>query len=92
MTAAETAGTVNALSITNAGTGYTNGTYTFEPLTGGSGTGATATVVISGGSAISVVLKDKGQNYTVGDLLSAAIPGGTGLEFTVGATADFVSL
>lgn len=85
-------GAVNTLSISNAGTGYTDGTYTFQTLTGGSGSGATATVVISGGSAISVVLKDKGQNYTVGNTLSAAIPGGTSLEFTVSTTTDFVSL
>jgi hypothetical protein len=42
--------------------------------------------------ATSVVLKDKGQGYTVGDTLSASIPGGTNLELTVGTTTDFVTL
>lgn len=85
-------GGVNTLSITNAGSGYTNGTYSFQALTGGTGTGATATIVVSGGSAISIVLKDKGQGYAVGDTLSAAIPGGSNLEFTIGTTTDFVTL
>jgi len=85
-------GVINTLSISNAGSGYTNGTYSFQALTGGTGSGATATITISGGSAISIVLKNKGINYSVGDTLSASIPGGTNLQFTVGTTVDFVTL
>lgn len=85
-------GAINTLSISNAGSGYTNGTYSFQALTGGTGSGATATITISGGSAISIVLKNKGINYSVGDTLSASIPGGTNLQFTVGTTVDFVTL
>lgn len=88
----DSVGGINALSISNAGSGYTNGTYTFQTLTGGTGTGATVTVVIAGGIATSVSINDKGKDYTLGDTLTAAIPGGTNLEFTVDQTTNFVCL
>lgn len=85
-------GGINALSITTAGSGYTNGIYTFKALTGGTGTGATATIVISGGAATSVTINDKGKDYVVGDVLSASIPGGSSLTITVDQTTNFVSI
>lgn len=85
-------GGLGAVSINNAGSGYTNGTYTFIPVTGGSGTGATITVVIAGGIATSVTLNDRGVGYELDDLLSATIPAGTGFELTVVFLQNYVSL
>lgn len=85
-------GGINELTISNAGSGYTNGSYLYQPLTGGTGTGATANITIAGGIATVVLVKDKGQGYTAGDILSATIPGGSDLEFTVNQLTDFVCL
>jgi hypothetical protein len=67
------------------GTLYTNGTYTNVTLTGGSGSGAKATVVVSGGSVTSVTLTKPGNGYVVGNTLSAtaASIGGTGSGFSI---------
>jgi hypothetical protein len=85
-------GGINELLISNAGGGYTNGTYAFKALTGGSGTGATATIVIAGGAATSVSINDRGTNYLTTDVLSASIPGGSSLQFTVAQLTNFVSI
>ena len=56
------------------GTGGTAGSYTNVPLTGGSGTGATANVTVAGGAVTFVkVLAPYGKNYAVGDTLSAVL-------------------
>jgi len=85
-------GGINAVTITNAGSAYTNGTYTNQALTGGSGTYATATIVVAGGVITSVTIFNKGKNYVVGNTLSAAIAAGSGLVITVTAVVSFVSL
>jgi len=68
------------VQIVNAGSAYTNGTYTAVPLTGGTGTSAQATVVVAGGVITSVTVTAAGTGYSVGDILSAssASIGGTG--------------
>ena len=74
-----------------AGSAYTNGTYFNVPLTGGSGSGATARVVVSGGAVTSVTLQNPGVFYAVGNTLSAAASsiGGTGSGFSIPvATVD----
>ena len=43
-------GPILAISITNQGSSYTNGTYSNVALTGGTGRGATANVTVSGGA------------------------------------------
>lgn len=88
----ESVGGLLTVSISNAGSGYTNGTYSYQSLTGGNGSGATATIVITGGAAASIVINNKGENYEVGDLLTASIPAGTNLEFTVTGVVNFVTL
>ena len=67
------------------GTLYTNNTYTNVTLTGGSGSGAKATIVVSGGSVTSVTITTPGNGYVVGNTLSAtaASIGGTGSGFSI---------
>ena len=85
-------GGVNAFTLTSGGTLYTNGTYLARPLTGGTGTGATADITVAGGIVTSVVIVNRGQNYTVGNILSASIPVGSGFQITVNTLMNFVSL
>jgi hypothetical protein len=73
-------------SLTVIGSGYVPGTYSEVSLTGGSGSGATATIVInSSGNVSSVTLKDGGQFYAVNDTLSATSSslGGSGTGFSI---------
>ncbi len=65
-------GTLNTLV---GGSAYANGTYTSVPLTGGTGTGATATFVVAGGTVTSVTLQEEGTRFTVGDALGASLTG-----------------
>lgn len=50
---------------------YADGTYTGVPLTGGTGTLATADITVSGGAVTSVVLVNGGSGYVGGEQLSA---------------------
>jgi hypothetical protein len=67
------------------GSGYTNGLYYNVQLTGGSGTAAYADITVSGGAVTSVVIRNGGCLYKVGNVLSAAVAniGGTGTGFSV---------
>lgn len=71
---------VDTLGTVVAGTGYTNGTYENVPLSGGTGTGALATVVVGSTVVSTITITYSGQGYTVGDVLGvpAAYAGGTG--------------
>lgn len=77
--------TIATLGSVTGGSLYTNGTYTNVPLTGGTGTGAKATIVVSGAAVTTVTVTDGGEGYTVSDSLSAAAAniGGTGSGFSV---------
>jgi len=81
-------GYVNSIAYLVRGTGYTNGTYFSVPLTGGTGTGALATVIVSGGIISGVNVTNGGSGYTIGDVLSCAATsvGGTGSGFTATIT------
>lgn len=85
-------GGVLAFTLTNAGSGYTNGTYNNQALTGGTGTGATADITVAGGIVTSVVINSHGVDYTVADVLSAALPAGSSFAITVNSLMSFVSL
>lgn len=79
-------GVIQLLGAPVGGSGYTNGAYYRVPLTGGTGDGATADIVVSGGSIISVTLRSGGSFYTVGDTLSAStdmLGAGTGFSIPV---------
>lgn len=79
------AGQITGLGTITGGTLYTNGTYAAVPLTGGSGTGATANITVAGGLVVLVTEVAPGKNYVVGDTLSATAGtiGGTGSGFSV---------
>lgn len=83
-------GQISTISSTTLGSLYVPGTYKQVPLTGGSGSGATATISVnSSGSVSSLTLNDGGQFYVVGDILSAATAnlGGAGSGFTATVTS-----
>lgn len=78
-------GMVGVLGTITGGSLYTNGSYGGVPLTGGSGTLATANITVSGGVVTQVTVLNPGKNYATGDVLSAAAAniGGTGSGFSV---------
>ena len=80
--------TLNTASF-SGGSLYTNGVYQNIPLTGGSGSGAYADIVISGGAVTSVTLRFGGNFYVVGNTLSAATTtiGSSGSGFSIAVTA-----
>ena len=66
-------------TISNAGSGYTNGTYTNVALTGSAtGTGATANIVVAGGIVTSVTMFNHGSGYLANDILTQEIAVVTG--------------
>lgn len=86
-------GGVNLVSIADAGSGYADATYYYEALTGGLGSGATATMVVLNGEVISVTVNNRGTGYAVGDTLTATLDGvGVDFEITVDSLMSFVSL
>lgn len=87
--------TFNGIVLTTGtlvgGSSYVNGTYTTVTLTGGTGSGAKATIVVSGNAVTSVTITAGGNGYKVGDTLSAtaASIGGSGSGFSCAvATID----
>ena len=65
-------GIIRLLGSIVGGSGYTNGSYYRVPLTGGTGSGASADIIVSGGSITTVTLRSGGSFYTVGDSLTAS--------------------
>lgn len=65
------------------GSGYTGTTFPNTPLAGGSGTGATANILVSGNAVVQVHIQQPGSGYQAGDVLTAPSLGGTGFTFTV---------
>lgn len=79
-------GAIASLGAITPGSGYTNnGTYTAVPLTGGSGSGALATVVVASNAVVSVTITSPGTGYKDGDSLSASASniGTSGTGFAV---------
>jgi len=80
-----TGGPILTGTISNAGSGYTLGTYSQVPLnTTGNGIGAIVDVVVAGGIITSVTIIEAGDDYRAGDVLTASVAnlGGTGSGFT----------
>lgn len=80
-----TVGAIYGVGTITGGSGYINGTYTNVTMTGGSGSGAKATIQITGNVVIGVTITTSGSGYLIGDVLSAssASIGGTGSGFSV---------
>lgn len=76
-------GALSGSGTITAGSLYTNGSYSNVPLTGGSGSGATANIVVSGEVVTSVTITNGGNFYVVGDQLSClnTYIGGSGSGF-----------
>ena len=70
------------VQIISGGTGYTNGYVTF---TGGSGSGANASVNTSNGVITNITVNNKGFNYKIDDVVTANVTslGGTGANLKV---------
>jgi hypothetical protein len=84
---------INQVTITNAGTGYSNGAYFNVPLNGGSGSTATADIVISGGVITSVTISNRGCQYSANNTLTVSNTnvGGTGSGFILTVNSVFNS-
>ena len=65
-------GIIRLLGSITGGSGYTNGSYYRVPLLGGTGSGASADIIVSGGSITAVTLRSGGSFYTVADSLTAS--------------------
>jgi len=80
---------IRTLNTLVGGSGYVNGTYTNVSLTGGSGAGGKATIIVSGGAVTSVTVTTFGAGYQVGNTLSAsnASLGGSGAGFSIQVSA-----
>jgi hypothetical protein len=76
------AGTIGSTS------GYANGLYSDVSMTNGSGSGASANVLVSGGLVTSVEINNAGNFYAVGDVLSISVQlvGGNGTDITYTVT------
>lgn len=84
------AGGITKFGTLTGGSGYAGGfsnTYNGVPLTGGSGSGAQATIAVTNGVVQSVTINQdiQGQGYAVNDIVSAtaASLGGTGSGFQI---------
>lgn len=71
-----------SLGTITPGSGYTTGTYTNLPTTGGSGDGALLNVTVAGGIVTAASLSYGGSGYMTGDSLTATIGSG-GAGFSV---------
>lgn len=76
--------TISQGEITDGGALYTDGIYSTVELTGGSGSGAVADITVTAGAVALVNLNAGGDDYAIGDILTAdaATIGGTGAGFT----------
>ena len=89
----ETGGVVTAGTIVG-GSGYTDGTYVNIPFLGGTGSGAVADIVVSGGAVTGVTIKDGGNSYVATDVLNvddSLIGGGSSFTYTVTTASALVN-
>jgi hypothetical protein len=86
-------GAITGLGTVSGGSGYAQGVYFGVPLTGGSGSGATARITVSSAGVVTAaVLENPGVFYVVGDVLSceasAIGSGGTSFSVPVGGVSN----
>ena len=81
-------GGISAVNVTNGGTGYT--TAPTVAITGGGGTGATATATVAGGKITGITITNPGTGYTTAPTvgLTGAGTGGAAMA-VVAASCEF---
>jgi len=80
-------GTV-AVLVTNGGTGYgSSGSFSVS-FTGGGGTGAAGTAIVSGGQVVAVIMTNPGSGYTSAPTVSFSAGAGTGATGTCVVNLD----
>jgi len=79
-------GAVVSLSITNPGSGYTDGFYAGY-VTSGAGSDLRVNALVQGGVVTQVQIANPGYNWTVSNVVSVVLPTGTGAQFTVTAVS-----
>ena len=87
-----TSSNIKTLGAITGGSGYTNGSYSNVPLTGGNGQGAEANITVAGGAVTAVTITARGAGYEVGDVLSADdadLGGGGGAGFAIPVSAIY---
>lgn len=79
---------ITEITITASGTGYNNGSYFNVSISGGSGTYATANIIVSGGGVTDITIIEGGSLYVVGDVITVnnSYIGGAGTLFTATVT------
>ncbi len=87
---AKTFGPVTSIGITDAGSDYDAASPPTITISGGGGTGATASVVVDG-SITSITVDASGSNYTSSPLVSIVGGGGSGAAATAIITKGVVS-
>jgi hypothetical protein len=83
-------GALKTFGAITPGSAYTNGTYNNVALTNvtGSGSTATANIVVSGNVVTSVTINNPGCKYVVGNSLTASLPAGSGFAVAVGTVSN----
>lgn len=78
-------GVVQTLTINNAGSGYTAGSYQDIPAIGGNGSGLLLSVTVAATGQIAAVSigNNNGKEYNEGDNISIQLPGGTGFSASI---------
>lgn len=85
-TPATTGGTVQSITVTSGGSGYTSAPAV--SLGGGGGSGATATATVSGGAVTAVTITAAGSGYSSAPSVSFSGGGGSGAAATASVTPD----
>jgi len=81
-------GTVSAISVDDGGSGYTS--QPTVTISGGGGTGATATATISGGVVTAVTITNAGTGYTSAPTVTFSGGGGSDAEATATIYTDSI--
>jgi hypothetical protein len=87
----EASGEILTLGAITGGSLYTNAVYPNTPLTGGTGSGATANITVASGAVTAVAIVNSGIGYAVSDTLSATLPVGSGFAVSVATIAGLSS-
>ena len=78
---------IHSITLTAAGSGYTDGTYALS-FTGGGGTGAAGTYTVSGNVVTSISLTSEGSGYT--STPTIGFPSGGGSGATAGCSINAI--